>query len=397
MKNRREKGRSQQRSSPFVRGKQPGHLLPHTSSHQDMDHNQWPEAFIARSHLLTQVGTVPRVQADTSKGMKVDPGRRIELSLRNRIVARVNARNVEQKGTGGENARTENSLLTTGAVRIVPPHRLTNLHVHPLSVASEKAALIRPLSSGSISSELVGASQKRNANGHLAKSQPDIRKTRAIAREIAATQSQEMPLSTRWRKSHDEITNTVPERPESMLSLYKKHGTQVYFAPRFEYGFNLSDEATSLGLLKAGAIIRKALQEDRAPSTIKTYKSELRKFEAIYNSLHIHSGEEQHRSPWTWAMIKHALCKLGDGNLLRLSIATSTLDPSPFPRLRHIDINNDGARNIDSDALLNHFVVERFVHHVYVITLLKYSCSYLCHPCYVSVPCLKSQLAIFPC
>uniref|UniRef100_A0A183GCH2 Reverse transcriptase domain-containing protein n=1 Tax=Heligmosomoides polygyrus TaxID=6339 RepID=A0A183GCH2_HELPZ len=195
---------------PFVRGKQPGHLLPHTSSQQDMDHNQWPEAFIARSHLLTQVGAVPRMQADTFNGMTADPGRQIELSSRNRIVARVNARNVEQKGTGGESARTENShvdylgfcwINTFYQVTVLPfglasaPHIFTKIlrtfverwRSLSLGVALylDDGIIFKPSRESCFNTtsvvrldlERFGASQKGNASSHLAKSQTNVRRT----------------------------------------------------------------------------------------------------------------------------------------------------------------------------------------------------------------------------
>ncbi|KAK6039443.1 hypothetical protein COOONC_23052 [Cooperia oncophora] len=144
-------------------------------------------------------------------------------------------------------------LLQSGVVREVPEPSIENLHVHPLSVAK------------------------------------DIRYTRGVAREIASAQNLEWPLRRRWAKTDEEKATHVQELPESIALTTAMHGSTDSFASRFRKGADLAREASDLGIPLVGKIIMKALQTDRAPNTIASYKAELRKFVAWKQDYRFHN------------------------------------------------------------------------------------------------------------
>ncbi|KAK5978517.1 Site-specific recombinase phage integrase family, partial [Trichostrongylus colubriformis] len=64
------------------------------------------------------------------------------------------------------------------------------------------------------------------------------------------------------------------ERPD----LFAETPSKSHPAPRFRVGADLAREATELGIPFVGDVITKALQADRAPSTLSIYHSEMQKF-----------------------------------------------------------------------------------------------------------------------
>nr|CDJ96298.1 unnamed protein product [Haemonchus contortus] len=139
----------------------------------------------------------------------------------------------EEKATGPKSVQEVNKLLSTGAIREVHGDS-HDLHFHPLSVAK-----------GPISIGQAGSSLKKSANGRLHK---HVNDTSAPA--------------------HQELTHSSTQN----------RGGMDFFAPRFKEAASLGVKAEQLGLMRISDVIIDAINSDRAPSTIRTYTSEMEKF-----------------------------------------------------------------------------------------------------------------------